>query len=442
MLLTKEKIGIAAYRQNNYVSPSVLLVNAECSTSSETMDSRCYGCASKFTVFKKQCGCKNCGRLFCSGCLGFSAIVPRCGNTQQKVCKQCHGDLTSGSSKSNAAKWSPPENYKKRVAAIEAKQNQPCILQKGLVKSQSLTDSKYQGLSKEDRVLAERLERLRKETRPKAIPSQAEIESRLAALKNDPARSLPSAQEMEDRLAALQGRALPSSAPQPVHQLSNTRTQVEQTNELLNQIAEEVAIDETGGSGVMPQEVRMQSLNDLNRADSTEGVMDLDPKQLEEEKNRLLAEAASVLREENTRDEKILAVAKRLAALRGQDPETVTLNDYKLPDSDEEMDEEEAIQRVLKQLTEEAALDEASGFNISPDRSTQSTTQSTMGQQKSVKKAKQAQSSLASQAALSLTTKTPESDEEELPWCCICNEDATLRCHGCEDDLYCQRCFR
>lgn len=40
-----------------------------------------------------------------------------------------------------------------------------------------------------------------------------------------------------------------------------------------------------------------------------------------EEKSRLLDEAAVKLQEENTRQEKILALAKRLAILRGQDPD-------------------------------------------------------------------------------------------------------------------------
>lgn len=42
---------------------------------------------------------------------------------------------------------------------------------------------------------------------------------------------------------------------------------------------------------------------------------------LEEEKSRLLAEAAVELREENTRQERILALAKRLAVLQGRDPD-------------------------------------------------------------------------------------------------------------------------
>ncbi|XP_030900346.1 abscission/NoCut checkpoint regulator isoform X2 [Melopsittacus undulatus] len=382
------------------------------------MESRCYGCASKFSVFKKECGCKNCGRSFCSSCLSFSAVVPRCGSTQKKVCKQCHETLTG------------------RVAAFEAKQNQLKEQQKAAaVKAPGQAGSRYQGLSKEDRAIAERLEKLREERKPKSIPTQAEIEARLAALKEDYRRPVPSTQEIEDRLAVLQGRDPPSQAPRPAYQPPDTRSLVQQIDDLLTQLSEEVAIDEHYKTRVQPQAVSSQNLNDLNR-ESGDCICpaNLDPKQLEEEKNKLLAEAATALREENTRQEKILQVAKRLAALKGEDPEKVTLETYKLPDSDEEVAEEEAIRRVLKQLTEEAALDEASGFNIPPDQ----TTQPGPLQQSLYKKAKQ-KSQTPATTALAMAD---DSDEDELPWCCICNEDATLRCHGCDGDLYCQRCFR
>ena len=34
------------------------------------------------------------------------------------------------------------------------------------------------------------------------------------------------------------------------------------------------------------------------------------------------------------------------------------------------------------------------------------------------------------------------SDEEIESWCIICNEDATVRCLGCEGDLYCRGCWQ
>ncbi|XP_013014195.1 abscission/NoCut checkpoint regulator isoform X6 [Cavia porcellus] len=306
------------------------------------MESRCYGCAVKFTLFKKEFGCKNCGRAFCSGCLSFSAVVPRTGNTQQKVCKQCHEILTRGSSPANASKWSPPQNYKKRVATLEAKQK---------------PSPQSQGLSQQDQVIAERLARLRQENKPKSVPSQAEIEARLAALKDEPRGPITSIQEMETRLAALKGRVPPSQTPRPADQTPDRRTQAQQTQDLLMQLAAEVAIDESWEQG---------------------------------------------------------------------DP--VTLQDYRLPDSDEDEDEETAIRRVMQQLTEEAALDEASGFNIPVEPASQPPAQHWKAEPKSLK--------------VQPVAPRPETEEEELPWCCICNEDATLRCAGCDGDLYCARCFR
>uniref|UniRef100_A0A5F8GG31 Abscission/NoCut checkpoint regulator n=1 Tax=Monodelphis domestica TaxID=13616 RepID=A0A5F8GG31_MONDO len=346
------------------------------------MESRCYGCAVKFSLFRKECGCKNCGRAFCSNCLSFSTAVPRFGNTQQKVCKPCYEVLTRGPSEASVSKWSPPENYKKRVAALETKQK--LIASRGLVQPQ--------GLTQEDQVIAKRLEKLRQETKPKVAPSQAEIEARLAALRNDPPGPIPSTEEMEDRLAVLQGRVPPSQAPRLVHQPPDTRTQAQQAEDLLTQLAAEVAIDESCDPETSASNRSLQ--NDLNR-DSPRGwnmnPAELAPQQLQGEKGRLLAEAAAELREENTREERILALAKQLAVLRGQDPERVTLQDFHFPDSDEE--EEEAIQRVLGQ-------------------------------------------------ALAVAPEAQSEVEEELPWCCICNEDATLRCYGCDGDLYCARCFR
>lgn len=39
--------------------------------------------------------------------------------------------------------------------------------------------------------------------------------------------------------------------------------------------------------------------------------------------------------------------------------------------------------------------------------------------------------------------KAPTFTDEEIDsWCCICNEDGEVRCLGCEEDIYCQACWR
>lgn len=59
--------------------------------------------------------------------------------------------LSRGSS-DTASKWSPPQNYKKRVAALEAKKKP--------------STSQSQGITHKDQAIAERLARLRQENKP------------------------------------------------------------------------------------------------------------------------------------------------------------------------------------------------------------------------------------------------------------------------------------
>ncbi|XP_075700877.1 abscission/NoCut checkpoint regulator isoform X2 [Rhinoderma darwinii] len=427
------------------IARSAALQYCRCIYLTGDMDGRCFGCASKFSIFKKECGCKSCRHSFCAGCLAFTAVLPAHGNTKQKVCKKCHDNISNPvAQRNNSSKWSPPENYKKRIAALEAKQSQREEMQRGQGVLPIGSNSRYQGLSPEDQAISERLEKLKRETKPKAIPSTAEIESRIEALRKETQAPAPSLEEMECRLAVLQGRVPPSRATKPPHQSPDTRSQTQKVDDLLTQLNHEVALDQKCDPDSQ-QELPSPPINDRSKADHEDRwtglYTELDAAQLEKEKDKILNEAATELQEENTRQEKMLEIGKRLAVLQGRDPDKVTMDNYKLPDSDEET-EEEVVQRCLKQLSEEAFLDEASGYN---DLSAENTATSNGKETKPGNKLPPKQTAAAQiQPARSSAGKVKEadSDEEELPWCCICNEDCALRCHDCDGDLYCKKCFR
>lgn len=101
-------------------------------------------------------------------------------------------------------------------------------------------------------------------------------------------------------------------------------------------------------------------------------------------------------------------IEKRLAALRGSEYNPRRVDDN-TPSDNEEIDEE-AASRIVNQFLEEVNLP-----NVPVDEDEQE---------------------------LLAGLPKPTAETEELPWCTICNEDAIVRCKGCDGELFCRTCFK
>ena len=96
---------------------------------------------------------------------------------------------------------------------------------------------------------------------------------------------------------------------------------------------------------------------------------------------------------------------------------------------------EDDVQQLIEQMLSENELDEKLGKS-SLHQFDDGVHQTKTGQEATFKSA--ASSSTKGATAGPYATF---GEEEKFPWCCICNLDATIRCHSCDDDLYCTRCF-
>lgn len=100
-------------------------------------------------------------------------------------------------------------------------------------------------------------------------------------------------------------------------------------------------------------------------------------------------------------------IEKRLAALRGTEYKP---DDNTPSDNENEMDEDEAASKIVNRFLEEVNLP-----NVPVDENEQE---------------------------LLAGLPKPSEETEELPWCTICNEDAVVRCKGCDGELFCRTCFK
>lgn len=120
--------------------------------------------------------------------------------------------------------------------------------------------------------------------------------------------------------------------------------------------------------------------------------------------------------------EALAELEARLAKLKGFDPPSKAAQGQgqgHRHENEEEMNSDDEAEKIMSQVMAERDLEE--DLEEPPPLS-------------------QGMTKLVRQLTRDLQ-KADDEDEEELPWCGICNEDAALKCLDCEGDLFCRRCF-
>ncbi|GFG38227.1 hypothetical protein Cfor_03826 [Coptotermes formosanus] len=344
----------------------------------------CHGCACKFTLFNKENGCPNCGFSYCSKCLKLKTAVPKSGNLVCKVCKSCYAALSEsgGHAKSPKEEYCPPESLLKRLESLENPSRPPITLYRNNQRMQQLKV----GLNEVDRDIVERLEKLREERKQHPLPTEEEVAKRLAVLKGeDPANKASLL-----KYVSCDARSSQEKADSLVQQLLEEHELDSKQPDVADEIAQRLARlrgQDTSSSHISTGEKKI-----LTGSTFVEREGNLDSLSVDDV-NALIVQMEKEVKDSVHQMKELNRDTKHyLKATKSKVPPEIPAEEGE--SSNEEV--EATIQKAVDEVALEEKLDDDSEDN---------------------------------------------EKEVELPWCIICNEDATVMCLDCDNDLYCKSCF-